>query len=108
VRTETEIQRAILDYLKLQGIFAWRVNNVPVSMMRGGQRVFRSFGGVKGVADIIGILPGGRLLAIEVKSEKGKPSPDQLAFGKAINGAGGLWFVARSIEDVIGQGRIGL
>jgi hypothetical protein len=108
MRSETEVQRAIMDYLKLRGIFAFRVNNIPPSMMRDGKRVFRSFGGMRGVADIIGIMPGGRLLAIEVKSETGRPSPDQVAFGEAINAAGGLWFVARGIEDVQDKRWLGL
>ena len=101
MRKEVEVQRAILDYLKLTGIFVWRVNNVPVSSIQNGRRVFRKFSGVRGVADIIGILPGGRLLAIACKSEKGKPSPEQVDFGNRINAEGGLWFIARSVQDVI-------
>jgi len=101
MRKEAEVQRAILDYLKLTGIFAWRVNNISPSQMENGRRVFRRFGGLKGVADIIGILPGGQLLAIECKSEKGKLSSEQVDFGNRINAEGGLWFIARSVQDVI-------
>ena len=98
MRSEVEAQRAILDYLHLRKIYCWRSNNIPVPTKDGK---FRRFAGVRGMADIIGVLPGGRLLAIEVKSDKGQPSPEQEAFGQAVNEAGGLWFIARSVEDVM-------
>jgi hypothetical protein len=42
----------------------------------------------------------GRFLAIEVKRPGGKPTPEQLQFIDTINQAGGLAFVAHSIEEV--------
>lgn len=56
--------------------------------------------GLPGSSDIIGCLPGGRFLAIEVKALKGKVSPLQQQFIDNINQAGGLAFVARTIEAV--------
>jgi hypothetical protein len=102
-RKETEAQRAILDYLKLIGIFCWRANNIASP---GKDGAFRKFAGMPGMADILGILPGGRFLAIEVKSETGKATPNQLKFGEAINRNGGLWFEARSVADVQKQNSI--
>ncbi len=55
---------------------------------------------MKGVADIIGCLPGGQFLAIEVKSKVGRLSPDQKIFLKTVNDLGGKAFMARSVEDV--------
>jgi hypothetical protein len=57
----------------------------------------------------LGVLKGGRILAIEVKAPKGKVSPRQQQFLDTINEAGGLAFVAHSIEEVEQQlnGRIG-
>jgi hypothetical protein len=53
------------------------------------------------VSDIIGCrLKTGRFLAIEVKRPGGKPTPEQQQFIDTINHAGGLAFVARSIEEV--------
>ena len=53
-----------------------------------------------GVSDILGVLPGCRFLAVEVKVPKGKVSPHQQEFIDSVNQAGGLAFVARSLEDV--------
>jgi hypothetical protein len=55
----------------------------------------------RGVSDIIGCIPKtGRFLAIEVKRPGGKPTPEQQQFIDTINAAGGLAFVARSVEEV--------
>lgn len=55
----------------------------------------------KGVSDIIGVLPDGRALFIEVKSAKGKASEHQLAFIKEANDAGALAFVTSDLRDVL-------
>ena len=54
---------------------------------------------IPGVADIIG-CHNGRMFAIEVKTERGRVTPYQQRFIDRVNDAGGLAFVARSIEDV--------
>lgn len=56
--------------------------------------------GVKDGGDITGMLKGGRRLEVETKSDKGKPSDEQQAFGDAVNGGGGLWICAHSVDDV--------
>ena len=53
-----------------------------------------------GVPDLICCFKG-RLIGIEIKSEKGIVSEYQKEFIDNINRAGGLAFVARSLEDVI-------
>jgi len=83
---EKHITKSIRDFLKVMGIFHWKEH--------GG------LGSAPGVPDIIGIY-GGRLLAIEIKTPKGKLSPQQNYFLKKISEAGGIAFVARSVEDVI-------
>ena len=45
--------------------------------------------------------PSGRVVGIEVKREKGgKVSPDQRWWGGSVTTHGGLYVVARSVEDV--------
>lgn len=56
--------------------------------------------GVKGQADLTGILPGGRRLEIEVKSETGRQRKEQKVFGDMINRKGGVYIVAKSVGDV--------
>lgn len=67
-----------------------------------GKWITRGKFSLKGVSDIVGILPGGRFLAIEVKrpgNERGV-TLEQRAFIDRINKSGGLAFVATSISDV--------
>lgn len=56
--------------------------------------------GEKGVSDIIGCKDG-RMIAIEIKTPGGKVTSHQQRFIDRVNEAGGVAFVARSIEDVI-------
>ena len=112
--SETATVRAIVDYLRLKGYLAWRLNSRVVMLPgKGGRPAPYRMGGVKGMADIVGIktmmysVSGdllGRFFAIEVKSATGKPTPEQTAFLQAVVKAGGLAFVARSIADVQAHG----
>jgi hypothetical protein len=52
------------------------------------------------VPDILGILPDGRFLGIEVKSAKGVIHKEQLEFIETANFFYGLAFVAKSLDDV--------
>ena len=84
---EKDITMQIRNVLKMYGIFHWKV--------------FQTLGATPGISDILGVLPGGRMLAIEVKTEKGKLSPHQERFIQNVNDNGGLAFVARSFDDVV-------
>jgi len=53
----------------------------------------------KGCSDILGQLMDGRFLAVEIKVKRDTLSPEQQAFLLSVNDAGGLAFVAHSIED---------
>lgn len=97
---EKDIQNQILAYLKIKGIFCWNAKTQGTFDPRRG--TFRKLSNLKkGVSDILGILPSGRLLAIEVKRPGGRVSPEQKDFIKNINDNNGLAFVAYSLEDVI-------
>jgi hypothetical protein len=91
--SEAELQKAILDYLHLRGIRAWR-NSV-------GRVANTVTGGGEGCPDIHGIIkPCGRALYVEVKSAKGKLSTAQAEWLQAARDAGALTVVARSVKDV--------
>lgn len=88
---EAEIQRQILELLKLRGIVHWRQNAGTVRLESAGKpRYLRA--GPRGVPDIVGILPGGRFFAVEVKRPGEKPTQYQLAALTRINAAGGVAF----------------
>lgn len=93
---EKEIQKAILNYLALfpQKCFVWRANT-GAAKFDGRYVKF----GIKGMADIIGVL-GGRFLAIEVKRPGRKPDMHQKAFGQSVTRLGGVYLVATSVDDV--------
>jgi len=96
---ESDIQRAILEYLLAKKVFCWRNHTTGVYDPR--KKVFRSLtgaGALKGVADILGIYQG-RPLAIEVKTRKGKPNEFQVAFLDKFRASGGIAFIACSVDD---------
>lgn len=97
---ETKIQNKILAALKKAGIFSWRCNNGAVWDSK--LHTYRSGITLKGVPDIIGVFPGGKgvFLAVEVKTDKGRQSPDQLLFQRRLEGEGGIYILARSVDDV--------
>lgn len=87
--------KAILQLLHLNRIPSWRINTGGAKI---GDRFVRF--GMVGMSDIVGILPSGRFLAIEVKSATGKVTRPQQAFLDTVNAHGGYGFVARSVEYV--------
>lgn len=95
---EADIQRAILDWLRVNGIYAFRNNQQGVPLHDGSGRYRPS--PTRGVADILGVIPGGRFLAVEVKGRRGKPTPQQAEFIARVNEKGGLAVVATCILDV--------
>ena len=100
--TESDTQRAILDYLAMKKIYAWR-NNAGSQIIRNGDKFYRIISGPKGSSDIVGCLPDGRFLAIEVKRFDGQLSKEQIEFLERIISLGGVAFMAKSIDDVIKQ-----
>lgn len=57
--------------------------------------------GLPGQADISGILCNGRRLEIEAKAERGRQSQAQRLFQAMIEKYGGLYVLARSVEDAM-------
>jgi hypothetical protein len=108
---EADVLRQCLDYLRIRNVFCFRVNNTGI--FDPARKRFRSFHGMRGCADILGILPMkalpvsdescptfGLFLAIEVKGPKGKLSPDQEWFLEEVRRQGGVAIVARSLRDL--------
>jgi len=56
----------------------------------------------KGAADWAGILgPNGKRLELEIKTDVGKPSKEQLNWGKMISNLGGIYGIARNSQEAI-------
>lgn len=99
---EKEVQNSIMDYLLYKRYFVWRNNNVGLFDVKSKSFMRMPKYAMKGVADILGVLPDGRFLAIEVKRDKTcKPSIEQKEFIDKVNNNQGVAFVATSIDDVV-------
>jgi hypothetical protein len=97
-KPETKIVHDCMQILQLHKIFCWR-NNTGATWM-GGRPIFY---GLKGSADIIGMLPNGRFLAIEVKTETGKQSDSQKAFEKKVLENHGVYLLIHSAGELNGN-----
>lgn len=95
---ETGVTNVILAYLHHRGIFAWK--QVQAGIWDPVRNVYKGFHGLRGVSDILGVLPNGKFLAVEVKSPSGRVSEEQERFIAKVNELGGRAIIARSIEDV--------
>lgn len=100
---EKSIEYEILSFLRTIGVFCWK--NERVGTWDPTRKTFRTNKNpykIKGISDITGIISG-RFLAIEVKSETGKLTPEQRVFLASVNNEGGIAFVARSLKQCIEQ-----
>lgn len=95
---ESEIKRAILDYLRIKP----NTSTFPIAttgMFDPVQRRFRKSTMRLGTPDII-VCYRGRFVALEVKAERGVVSPNQKEILKEIASCGGISRVVKSVDDV--------
>jgi len=97
-KSEREIAREILKHLRSKGVLCFRHEPNTYNHTLG-HHVSNPYV-MAGAPDIIAILEGGIFCGIEVKTPKGKQSPDQILFQKRAEALGARYIVARSIEDV--------
>jgi hypothetical protein len=97
--SESQIQDAIrLELGKRPDlIVCWR-NNIGHAVMRHGHRVTFGVGGPGG-ADLLGLTHRGQFVAIEVKTPKGRQTPEQMAFQSLVTRLGGVYLLMRSVDD---------
>lgn len=107
-RREGSVQSACLQWLQIHRILAWRNNTGAARLPGKGGKMRPVFFGVAGAPDILGVLPGGRALAIECKRPLGPrgghggsvQTDDQIEFQREFERAGGLYIVARGLDDL--------
>jgi hypothetical protein len=86
ITPEGQLTQSVKSLLRAAGIFHWKV--------------WQGMGSAPGVSDIVG-CHNGRFFAIELKAPKGTATPDQIRFIENVKGAGGIAFVAKSLDEVI-------
>jgi hypothetical protein len=97
---EGDLVKACLNYLALRNIFAWRNNTGAYSATYNGKTRFTRFG-QPGSPDIIGMLrPYGRFFGVECKGPTGKQTELQKAFQCEMEQNGGVYILARNLDDV--------
>lgn len=80
----------------LPGVYAWR-NNTGAGKRGGGYVQY----GKKGSGDFLGLLRGGRFLAIEAKVPGEKQTADQIEFQREVENKGGLYLLVESGLEII-------
>ena len=99
---EGTIQLAVMKYLKSEGVFSWRNNNQGSYDRKRGIYVSNPYI-MRGVPDIIAVIPAenniGQFVGFEVKTPKGRQSPDQKLYEKRLTKHGGRYFIVRSVAD---------
>ena len=96
---------------KLQAeCFQWHWNSLPEERKRlfhvnqkarnaiEGNKM-RALGVVSGVSDLIYLGPGGKTVFIEMKTETGTQSPNQIDFENMVKGLGFEYAICRSLEE---------
>lgn len=101
IKCEHDLQTKIIKLIRERGGVATRVNSGSIVFKRSGYTNVLKLAD-KGTSDIIACYQG-RYLAIEVKFDDGKPSEEQIEFGKTVNKAGGIFLLAYNLEDVDGE-----
>ncbi len=99
--TESDLQISVIEYLKLVKPKAFYFH-VPNGGRRGKREAaeFKRMGVQPGVSDLLFLLPGGRVGAIELKLPKGRQSDAQKAFAETCDELDVKYVVAHSIEEV--------
>lgn len=101
-RPEDQIQKAVFQHIRLRGapgLVAWHTPN-------GGKRrpieasIFMSLGVRAGVSDIIAVHQG-KVFALELKAEGGRPTETQLQFIADMEKAGAFTCVAVGLDRAL-------
>lgn len=99
-RTANGLTKSIIDWIRFNGGDAQRINCVgTVREIKGVTRWTHS-GMRLGTADIHAIIAG-RAVSIEVKVGKDRMSDHQFKERERVEKAGGLYFVARSMDEFL-------
>ena len=101
---ERDIMHAVrLALGKDPRVILWRNDVGSVERkLPNGRTIHTRYGLCVGSSDLIGILrPSGRFIAIELKTETGRPTEEQVLFLDLVRRAGGFACIVRSVDEAI-------
>ncbi|WP_459187253.1 VRR-NUC domain-containing protein [Parabacteroides sp. APC149_11_2_Y6] len=98
---ESRIQRACVEYFRYK-YPKYLIFSVPNGGLRNKitARILKAEGALAGVSDLIVVLPG-KVVFIEIKTQKGKQSQKQKDFEYKIGTLCGYYFVCHSLDEFI-------
>lgn len=100
IQHEAAVQKQIVEYIR-----AVLPKAIVAAIPNGSQRTASGrpanavAGLLPGMPDLVIVLPEGKVLWAEIKSEKGRVSPAQLNVHGQLNALGHVCVVLRSVED---------
>ena len=100
--TENQIHQAVVWHLQARGVPGLLFVHVP-NQVRAPiqyQAQLNRMGRRKGCADLL-LWHNGHSYALELKTEKGKITPEQGLFGNDFEGAGGEWAWAKGLDSAL-------
>ena len=83
--------------LSEHGCFVLRTNSGVYYDSKGNRITI----GFKGLSDLVGFRPDGKFFALEIKTETGRPSEEQLKFIDFCHRKGVPAGIAKSVEDAL-------
>ena len=99
-KTANGLTKCIIDFLKFSGHYSNRINSTGLMRKINGQMKWTKSTTNKGTADIDAII-NGKPIKIEIKIGKDKMSDAQYKEKAKIEAAGGMYIVAKNMQDFI-------
>lgn len=104
-RPEEDLQKIVVRFLQLacpKAVF-FAVPNQKGTRKTWEQGLLKSLGVRAGVADLVFVLPEGRVGFIELKApDNGRQSADQAVFEEDVRALGAPYLICRSLAEVEG------
>ena len=99
-KISTSLINAVVNYLLLKGHYAWSCDNSANYNPELGFRV-KNKSHLDGVADVCGVHRSGTAIFVEVKIKRDKPSDAQKAFRAEVEKRGGIYLIAKTLDDIM-------
>lgn len=94
------VNSILLAVGRLESVFAWKVQVGTFRALDNAKRIIKV--GEDGHSDILMVVaPIGRVIGVEVKTGNAVQNKYQKAWQKALEKRGGIYLVARSVDDVL-------